>query len=59
MNKYLKIYRSKRQKSILNKINSKTKNKVLNKFINLIEKIKKYFKSKLKDIKFAKKRFKD
>ena len=42
------------KKAILNKINTKTKNKVLEKYILLIEKEKKsILRSNLKDIKFA------
>ena len=56
MNKYLNSIGQKAKKASLNKINSKTKNKVLNKFINLIEKEKKnILNQNLKDTKFAKK----
>ena len=56
MNKYLNSIGQKAKKASLNKINSKTKNKVLNKFINLIEKEKKnILNQNLKDAKFAKK----
>ena len=56
MNKYLNSIGQKAKKASLNKINSKTKNKVLNKFINLIEKGKKnILNQNLKDTKFAKK----
>ena len=56
MNKYLNSIGQKAKKASLNKINSKTKNKVLNKFVNLIEKEKKnILNQNLKDTKFAKK----
>ena len=56
MNKHLNFIGQKAKKASLNKINSKTKNKVLNKFINLIEKEKKnILNQNLKDTKFAKK----
>ena len=56
MNKYLNSIGQKAKKASLNKINSKTKNKVLNKFVNLIEKEKKnILNQNLKDAKFAKK----
>ena len=56
MNKYLNSMGQKAKKASLNKINSKIKNKVLNKFINLIEKEKKnILNQNLKDTKFAKK----
>ena len=56
MNKYLNSIGQKAKKASLNKINSKTKNEVLNKFINLIEKEKKnILNQNLKDTKFAKK----
>ena len=56
MNKHLNIIGQKAKKASLNKINSKTKNKVLNKFVNLIEKEKKnILNQNLKDTKFAKK----
>ena len=56
MNKYLNSIGQKAKKASLNKINSKTKNEVLNKFVNLIEKEKKnILNQNLKDTKFAKK----
>ena len=56
MNKYLNSIGQKAKKASLNKINPKIKNKVLNKFIILIEKEKKnILKQNLKDTKFAKK----
>ena len=56
MNKYLNSIGQKAKKASLNKINSKTKNKVLNKFVKLIEKEKKnILNQNLKDTKFAKK----
>jgi len=56
MNKYLNSIGQKAKKASLNKINSKTKNKVLNKFVNLIEKEKKnILNQNIKDTKFAKK----
>ena len=56
MNKHLNFIGQKAKKASLNKINSKTKNKVLNKFVNLIEKEKKnILNQNLKDTKFAKK----
>ena len=56
MNKYLNSIGQKAKKASLNKINSKTKNEVLNKFVNLIEKEKKnILNHNLKDTKFAKK----
>ena len=56
MNKNLNSMGQKAKKASLNKINSKIKNKVLNKFINLIEKEKKnILNQNLKDTKFAKK----
>ena len=56
MNKYLNSIGQKAKKASLNKINSKTKNKVLNKFVNLIEKEKKnILNQNLKDTKLAKK----
>ena len=56
MNKYLNSIGQKAKTASLNKINSKTKNKVLNKFVKLIEKEKKnILNQNLKDTKFAKK----
>ena len=56
MYKYLNSIGQKAKKASLNKINSKTKNKVLNKFVNLIEKEKKnILNQNIKDTKFAKK----
>ena len=56
MNKCLNSIGQKAKKASLNKINSKTKNKVLNKFVNLIEKEKKnILNQNIKDTKFAKK----
>ena len=54
MNKHMNLIGQNAKKAILNKINTKTKNKVLEKYISLIEKEKKsILKSNLKDIKFA------
>ena len=54
MSKYMNLIGKNAKKAIQNKINTKTKNKVLKKYIFLIEKEKKsILKSNLKDIKFA------
>ncbi len=54
MSKYMNLIGKNAKKAIQNKINTKTKNKVLKKYIFLIEKEKKsILRSNLKDIKFA------
>ncbi len=54
MSKYMNLIGQNAKKAIQNKINTKTKNKVLKKYIFLIEKEKKsILRSNLKDIKFA------
>ena len=54
MNKYMNLIGQNAKKAIFNKINAKTKNKVLKKYIFLIEKEKKsILRSNVKDIKFA------
>ena len=54
MNKYMNLIGENAKKAILNKIDTKTKNKVLKKYILLIEKEKNsILKENAKDIKFA------
>ena len=56
MNKMMNLVGSKARKACENKINTKTKNKVLNHYVKLLDKEKKFIISQnLKDIKFAKK----
>ena len=56
MNKVMNLIGSKARKACENKINTKTKNKVLNHYVKLLDKEKKFIISQnLKDIKFAKK----
>ena len=54
MNKYMNLIGQKAKKAVVNKIDSKKKNKILKKYLNLIEKEKNsIFHENKKDIKFA------